>query len=64
MFKTFNEEEPKPIKERIFNGNENLLKFKEPIKVKVITYDKYLIQKQQNALSESFHKIDLEDATK
>lgn len=64
LFQSFTDVEPIPIKERIFNGNENLLKFKEPISVNVISYDKYLIQKKQNSLSESFHKIDLEDATK
>jgi hypothetical protein len=61
---SFKEDEPKPIKQRIFPGNENLLKFKENIVTQVITFEKYSIELQQNSLTDSFHKIDLEDATK
>jgi len=34
------------------------------VDTKIIPFEQFLIERQQNQLNDSFHKVDLEDATK
>lgn len=57
------DENPTPIKDRIFMSSEDLEKYRIPVIEETISYDRYKIEEDQNRISKSFHLADLDEAS-